>query len=168
MHQVAEGAPLSQSCAALAVVHSVQNKPCFDLCGRRSRVRRRLHTAPGTTSARRGVVWVYVVVTHPGEVLPACGKVPRGAVTGVGRTPFPTQPPRPYHFVWLTTGRTVRIECLVHLSTNLTEGRLRFLLGGQFPRNEVENIPTLDPETPIRDKSIPHFSKIDHLLIYSE
>ena len=40
-----------------------------------------------------------------------------------------TQPPRPYHFVWLTTGRTVRIECLVHLSTNLTEGRLRFLLG---------------------------------------
>ena len=30
---------------------------------------------------------------------------------------------------------------------------------------EVDSIPTLDPETPIRDKSIPHFSKIDHLLI---
>ena len=40
-----------------------------------------------------------------------------------------TQPPRPYHFVWLNTGRTVRIEYVVHLSTNLTEGRLRFLLG---------------------------------------
>ena len=35
----------------------------------------------GTTSARRGVVWVYVVVAHPGEVLPVCGKVLRGAVT---------------------------------------------------------------------------------------
>ena len=115
-------APLAESCASL-------QEPCFDLCGRRSRVRRRLQAAPGTTSARRGVVWVYDVVAHPGGVLPACGKGPRGAVTGVGRTPFPTQPPRPYHFVWLTTGRTVRIECLVHLSTNLTEGRLRFLLG---------------------------------------
>ena len=31
-------------------------------------------------------------------------------------------------------------------------------------RNEVDSIPTLDLETPIRDKSIPHFSKIDHLL----
>ena len=81
VHQAAEGAPLSQSCAALAVMHSVQNKPCFDLCGRRSRVHRWLQTAAGTTSARRGVVWVYVVVAHPGEVLPVCGKVLRGAVT---------------------------------------------------------------------------------------
>jgi len=82
------------------------------LCGRRSRVRRRLQAAPGTTSARRGVVWVYVMVAHPGEVLPAFGKGPRGAVTGVGRTPFPTQPPRPYHFVWAPRDwENDRIEC---------------------------------------------------------
>ena len=92
MHQAAEAAPLSQSCASL-------QEPCFDLCGRRSRVRRWLHTALGTPSARRGVVWVYPVLALPGEVVRERGKVPRGAVTGVGRTPFPTQPPRPYHFV---------------------------------------------------------------------
>ena len=31
-------------------------------------------------------------------------------------------------------------------------------------RKEVDSIPTSDLETPIRDKSIPHFSKIDNLL----
>ena len=40
-----------------------------------------------------------------------------------------TQPPRPYYFVWLTTGRTVRIECLVCISTILTEGRSKIPLG---------------------------------------
>ena len=59
----------------------VPQEPCFDLCGRRSRVRRRLQAAPGTTSARRGVVWVYPVVVLPGEVVRERGKVPRGAVT---------------------------------------------------------------------------------------
>ena len=32
--------------------------------------------APHSARDRRAVVWVYVVVAHPGEVLPACGKVP--------------------------------------------------------------------------------------------
>ena len=79
VHQAAEGAPPPRR--AIPPAASVQQYPCFDLCGRRSRVHRWLQTAPGTTSARRGVVWVYVVVAHPGEVLPVCGKVLRGAVT---------------------------------------------------------------------------------------
>ena len=60
---------------------SVQNKPCFDLCGRRSRVSQRLQAALEAPSARGDAVWVYVVVVHPEEVLPASGKVPRGALT---------------------------------------------------------------------------------------
>ena len=65
----------------VTIADRVPQEPCFDLCGRRSRVRRRLQAAPGTTSARRGVVWVYVVVVHLRGVLLARGKVPRGAVT---------------------------------------------------------------------------------------
>ena len=73
-------APGSREHAAIAIA-SLHNKPCFDLRGRRSRARRWFQEAPGTPSARRGVVWVYPVVVLPGEVVRERGKVPRGAVT---------------------------------------------------------------------------------------
>ena len=43
---------------------------------RRSQGRRWFQEAAGTPSAREDVFWVYPVVAHPGEVLPACGKRP--------------------------------------------------------------------------------------------
>ena len=73
-------APGSREHAAIAIA-SLHNEPCFDLRGRRSRARRWFQEAPGTPSARRGVVWVYPVVALPGEVVRERGKVPRGAVT---------------------------------------------------------------------------------------
>ena len=51
----------------------------------------------------------------------------------------------------------------IYYSTRLSIGLPGLVL---HTRNEVDSIPTFDLETPIRDKSIPHFSKIDHLLIY--